>query len=241
MEMIPELKELNLNDNEVRVYLATLSLGSSKVSEIAKRSELIRTTTYAILNSLIEKGLVSIVLKNNVTFFQATNPKKLTSILDEKKRKINSILPKLEHIKEAINNPHKVELFEGREGLKTVFNDLVIKLNETIKIIGFSGKFIKFSESYSDIYYRKKKENKIKSLVITGESDRESSKNNKIINSEFRYLPSLDADSEIFIYNGKIAFVSLKEDNLTGVIVEDREMFKLQSIIFDNLWKLAKK
>jgi sugar-specific transcriptional regulator TrmB len=239
MEIIHELKELNLNDNEIRVYLATLSLGSSKVSEIAKRSGLIRTTTYAILNSLINKGLVSVVIKNDITFFQAADPNQLVNILDEKKKKISSILPYLEQIKKTINNKHKVELFEGRDGLKTVFNDLVAKEGETIKIIGFSGKFIRFSESYSDIYYRKKKENKITSLVITDEKDRATT-NKKVVNSEFRYVTNLDADSEIFIYNNKIAMVSLKEDDLNGIIIENEEIFKLQSILFDKLWKIAK-
>ena len=99
MEIIKELKELNLEDNEIKVYLACLSLGNPKVHEISKKSELIRTTCYGILKSLIEKGLISTVLKNNITHYHATTPRQLLDILDEKKKKINSILPKLEQMK----------------------------------------------------------------------------------------------------------------------------------------------
>ena len=161
MEIISELKELNLDENEIRVYLSCLTLGSSKVNEISKKSELIRTTCYGVLKSLIEKGLVSTILVDNITHFQATSPKQLVSMLEEKRKKIISILPQLEGLSQSINSTHKVQLFEGKEGLKTVFNDLVSKKNEEIRIIGFLNKWLSFSESYSDIYYRKKKEMKI--------------------------------------------------------------------------------
>jgi len=240
METIKELKELNLDDNEVRIYLSCLSLGSSKVNEIAKHSRLIRTTTYGVLRSLVQKGLISTILKDNITYFQAANPKELLNILDEKKRKISSIMPKLEKIREFVPTKHKVELFEGEDGFKTIFNDLVSKPNELVKIIGFLGKWLEFSEIYTDIYYRKKKEYKIKTLVLVDESEREYSQEKKIKNSEIRFVKNLALNSECFIYHDKIAFVSFEKDNLKGVIIQDKEMFNLQNKLFDNLWKIAK-
>lgn len=240
MEIIKELKELNLEDSEIKVYLSCLALGSSKVNEIAKKSQLIRTTTYGVLKSLMEKGLISTVLKDNITYFQAASPKQLLEILDEKKKKINSILPKLEKIQEFVSTKHNVQVFEGKEGMKTIFNDLVSKPNQTEKIIGFLGKWLEFSEIYTDIYYRKKKENKIKTLVLVDEKEREFSKEKKIANSEIRYIKDLDIDSECFIYHDKVAYVSFEEDNMKGVIIQDKKMFELQDKVFDNLWKIAK-
>lgn len=240
MEIIPELKELNLEDNEIKVYLACLSLGSAKVNEIAKKSELIRTTCYSLLKSLTEKGLVSTVLKDNITYFQAASPKQLIEILDEKKKKVNSILPKLEKMQEIVSTAHKVQIFEGKEGFKTVINDYVTEKNEVVKIIGSLKKWLEFSEVYSDIYYRKKKENNIKTQVIIDESEKEFIKNKKIANSEFRCIKNLETYSECFIYQDKIAFVSLEPENIKGVIIQNEEMNKLQTLIFDHLWKLAK-
>lgn len=241
MEVIKELRELNLDDNEVKVYLSCLTLGSAKVNEIAKKSELIRTTCYGVLKSLIEKGLVSTVLKDNVTYFQAASPKQLMEILEEKKKKISSVLPKLQKMQEFVPLRHKVELFEGEEGFKTIFNDFVSKPNETVKIIGLLSKWLDSLGVWTEIYYRKKKENKIKTLVLMDEKERQFSKSSKIKNSEFRYLQDFELNAECFIYQDKVAFVSFEEGNMKGVIIQDQEMFDLQNKVFDKMWKQAKK
>jgi HTH-type transcriptional regulator, sugar sensing transcriptional regulator len=241
MEIIKELKELNLEDNEIRVYLACLYLGSSKVNDIAKKSKLIRTTTYGVLKSLIEKGLVSTIIKNNITHFQSAKPKQLLEILEEKKKKINSILPKLEKIREVIPNKHKVELFEGKEGLKTIFNEFVAKPNKEVKIIGFYSKWLDFFGSWTDIYYRKKKENKVKSFVLVDESERDYTNDKRIANSEIRYVKDLNINAECFIYGDKVVFASFEEDNLKGVVIQDKEIFKMQNLLFDKLWNKANK
>ena len=75
------LKEYGLSDNEIKVYLASLSLGTSKVNEISKKADLLRTTTYEVLKTLVEKGLVSYVIKSGVRYFEAAYPNKLINIL----------------------------------------------------------------------------------------------------------------------------------------------------------------
>jgi sugar-specific transcriptional regulator TrmB len=240
MKTIHELKELNLENNEIKVYLSCLSLGSAKVQEIAKKSKLIRTTTYGVLKTLIEKGLVSITQKNNVSHYQAADPNQLLEILEEKKKKINSILPTLEKIKKEIPKQHNVQLFEGKEGLKTIFNDLLAKPNTTIKIIGFMRDWPELFGIWTDIYYRKKKENKIKTLVLMDENERKNTQNKTVTNAEFRYLKNLTVDAESFIYNDKILFISFEENDQKGIVIQDKEMAKLQSILFDKLWSIAK-
>lgn len=241
MEILKELKELNMEDNEIKVYMACLYLGSSKVHEIAKKSELIRTTTYGVLRSLIEKGLVSTILKDNVTFFQAANPRQLLNILDEKKKRINSIIPELEKIQEVEPLKHKVELFEGKEGLKTIFNDYVSKPNQIVKIIGFFSKWHEFFGEWTNIYYRKKKENKVKSLALTDEKERSFAKDKMITNAEVRFIKDLDIDAECFLYGDKVVLVSFNKENLKGIVIEDKEIAKMQNLLFDKLWNVASK
>lgn len=242
MEIINELKELNLDDNEIKVYMACLSLGSSKVNEIAKRAALIRTTCYGVLKTLIEKGLISNVLKNEITYYQAASPKQLVEMLDEKKRKINSILPQLERIKEFVPIMHDVQLFEGSEGLKTVINDFISKPNQTIKLIGtIKGWLEAFPQTYLDVYYRKKKERGIIVNVLVDEKDRPLKQSREMTNSQYRFIKDLNAESSIYIYNDKVAFSSYSKGNHHGVIINNKELFNLMTNIFDMLWKQAKK
>ena len=52
------LEELGLSPYEARVLLALLRTGSSNSSQLARLSEVPRTSTYAVLESLSERGLV---------------------------------------------------------------------------------------------------------------------------------------------------------------------------------------
>ncbi|MBI3251348.1 MAG: TrmB family transcriptional regulator, partial [Candidatus Andersenbacteria bacterium] len=59
MEFIQALKHLGLKDKEAAVYLAALQLGPSPVQNIARRANVVRATTYVILEDLQKKGLVT--------------------------------------------------------------------------------------------------------------------------------------------------------------------------------------
>jgi hypothetical protein len=149
-------------------------------------------------------------------------------------------MPRLEHLQEFIATQHKVQLFEGKDGLKTLFNDYASKPDQTVKIIGFMSKWLDAFGIWTEIYYRKKKENKIQTLALVDESERTVIRDKRITNSTFRFLKNLDIDAELFIYQDKIALVSFEPNNLKGVIIQDKEIHKLQSLIFDIMWKEAR-
>ena len=54
-----KLEEIGLNEKEAKVYIAVLELGEGSASEIAKKSEVNRATTYFTLENLMKIGLVS--------------------------------------------------------------------------------------------------------------------------------------------------------------------------------------
>lgn len=57
--MIERLQKLGLTQKEAVIYMATLELGiASPTSTIAKKANILRTTAYNILNSLVQKGIV---------------------------------------------------------------------------------------------------------------------------------------------------------------------------------------
>lgn len=77
------LEELGLGKNEVKVYLALLKIGESKVNEIAKMSGIYRRTIYEALKGLVERGLVSHIIRGKKKYFTASDPKS-SSILFNK-------------------------------------------------------------------------------------------------------------------------------------------------------------
>src|SRR3989338_5162942 len=243
MEIIPELKELNLDENEIKVYLSCLIEEGANVNNISKSSGLIRTTVYGVLKSLMQKGLISTTKKEKTLFFQSASPKELLNILEEKKQKITSILPQLNQLSKKTHQPQKVQFFEGKNGVKTITNDIISKPSETIKLISVGKKWLEFSESFTSVYYRKKKEMKVttKTILNDNREEREFAKSKKVKNSEFRFLKGLEIAGTCYIYHDKISFAAYEEDAPRGFIIQYKEFNRLQNAVFDRLWKISKK
>ncbi len=61
--------------------MASLELGSDTVQEIAKRAEVKRANTYAVIEKLMSKGLMSSVEKGKKTLYQVEDPKQLLRLI----------------------------------------------------------------------------------------------------------------------------------------------------------------
>ncbi len=244
MEIKKELKELGLDDNEIKVYMACLSETGVNVKEISQRTNLIRTTVYGVISSLISKGLIAKVQKEGTMYFSATNPNELLNILDQKREKLKSIIPELEKMKEFAPSLQKVDFYEGKNGVKTITNDIITVKKENVKIIGAGKKWIEFSSNFSTTYYRKKREMEVTTNTIISDTleERDFLKEKKYKNSNFRFLKGIDVTtSATFIYQDKVSFVSYEIGNERGFIIKDKEFNKVQRILFDNLWEISKK
>src|SRR4051812_25054594 len=80
-ELIASIEDLGLSQKEARVYLANLMLGPATVQKIADQSGIKRVTTYVILESLNNLGLVSQSTKGKKTYFVAEEPSHLRRLL----------------------------------------------------------------------------------------------------------------------------------------------------------------
>ena len=59
------LSHFGLNDAEILVFSASMSLGTRPASKIAKHAGINRAHAYDILSSLAIKGLMKEIIKNN--------------------------------------------------------------------------------------------------------------------------------------------------------------------------------
>jgi HTH-type transcriptional regulator, sugar sensing transcriptional regulator len=123
--MIEEtLQELGLNRRESICYTALLELGSSKIGAIVKKTGIPSSKIYEILDRLINKGLVSYVIIGKIKHYQSSDPKTLLNYIEEKKKKIEKILPQL-LLKQKLSTKQSVEMFEGQKALFSLFTNLI--------------------------------------------------------------------------------------------------------------------
>lgn len=78
------LRNLGLNENEIKVYLYLLSHGESIASIVAKRLNLKRAAAYATLESLEQKEMITSFIKNDVKHFDAIEPDDIVEICENK-------------------------------------------------------------------------------------------------------------------------------------------------------------
>ena len=81
------LIHIGFSQKEVTVYLALLELGQGTVSLIARRAGINRTTGYDILDSLSQKGLVSISGKEPKQEYAAEPPEMIKKYLESEIQK----------------------------------------------------------------------------------------------------------------------------------------------------------
>jgi sugar-specific transcriptional regulator TrmB len=158
------LKELGFTDGEIKVYFALFELGETTVGPISKKAEVTHAKVYPILAKLIEKGLVSHVIKEGRKHFSATHPNNLLEFLDNKVRtledekiRIKEIIPSLLAKQKELEKVQYSRVFEGFRGLRALFYELygtnkektevcVLGLNEVLKRADFQNFFLFYHE-----------------------------------------------------------------------------------------------
>ena len=231
----------SLSKNEVAVYLTLLKIGSTKVTEISEKSKVPRTFVYDILNALIKKGLVSYVIKSGVRYYEAANPLRLKDILKEKEDKIDVILPELETIQKFIKNKPSVELYAGKEGIKTILEGMIkMPVGSSYCVYG-NAQIFNLLTFYFPHYVKRRAERKIFARVIQEDVEflRRAKKRDKEECREMRFLP-IRFKSYVFIYEDKIALITTEEDEPIGILIQNKDLAETQKQVFEVLWNLAK-
>ena len=60
------LEKIGLTKSEIKVYLALLELGCSATGKIVEKSKASSSKIYEILDRLMQKGLVSFIIKSGI-------------------------------------------------------------------------------------------------------------------------------------------------------------------------------
>ena len=238
------LLKIGLSGNEAGIYLALLGLGPSLVSKIVEKTNINRTNIYDRLKRLINKGLVSYVIKNNRKYFYAAEPKRIMRYLEEKEEKIQKekelaeeIIPRLEGIR-PLTKEETVEVYEGKEGLKTILED-IIKSKQNILTYGSEGNFSEILKFYFRHYLKRLEKAKIKMKVIFNYDDTKKPFGWKF--AEVKYIPKgYKTPTETTIYGNKVAIFLLTEQP-KAILIKSETIAESYKRYFNLLWKAAKK
>ena len=232
------LKNYGLSEKEAKIYFVCLKMGSASVVSIARASKLPKSTCYDRLNSLIDKGLISQIVKNSTRFYEAADPKVFMNLIDEKKKQIESIIPSLSTYKNTAPEKPNVTFYEGIGGIKTILSD-IISCGLEVRILGNFSNFEQVTRHVAPQFIKKRVEKKISCRYISEESSISKKVQEKegVELRETKITSIMNKqDAEMYIYGTKTAFVVMSRNEPVGVIIDNASISKLQRALFDNLW-----
>ncbi len=238
------LKEIGLPEKEAQVLNILLQSTSLKVSELAERARINRTTADGLVKSLLTKGLVTSSIRDGVAVYQSIEPELLISYIDRqkeqlelKKSSIAELLPELNLLRKRANVLPRLLYFEGLEGVKQAYEDTLENNN---------GKFVRclsgpdaiyqtLGNDWINYYVKKRSGLGIRCVGIAAES--EFVRYTKTLDQKFLretlVLPKKYAlDTEINIYDDKVAIFSFAKERPIAIIIEDAHIAKSLATLF---------
>ena len=230
------LSDIGLSDGESKVYLALLKLGSCQVSRIKEETGLHRTTIYDFVEKLLNKGLISHVIKNNVKYFSAAAPEKLLDYVKEKETNVNGIMAELKKLNVSAGSDVRVEVYKGIDGFKTVLND-IIRVGKDLVLFGIDEReFKKRFPILMDNYFAREKEAGIKERILTSEEIRFQYDKGHM---QYRRIPTqYFSPTPIIVYGDKV-LIHIFEP-FVCILIENKDLADSYRKYFEMLWGIAK-
>src|SRR3989338_1787828 len=252
-----ELKKLGLTDGESRVYSSLLNLESSTVGPITKKSGVAYSKIYEVLQRLIEKGLVSFIIKDKTKYFQAIEPSRLREYLERKKEEIeenekilHDLLPKLNNLISE-KNKQESEILLVEKGIMTAYDVLLsrAKTNSLLRFLYMHNPL--YDEKVYEFYYGRVNYNfkKINSIIkekniewigviSEGNVGRKLGRPPKGIDQRYVSFP---VPGNIDITDEAILITIWSSSKPIGILIQSEEVANSFKEYFDSVWKLAKK
>jgi sugar-specific transcriptional regulator TrmB len=247
MHLTPLLEQFGFSEKEAEVYLTCLELGQAPVSSIARTLHQQRENTYYILKNLVTKGIAQSFVKNRSTFYSVLPPKKLLQNQKAKCERFEERLPEFLALAEKFDNKPKVQFYEGLEGLKHAYRQVVIEVQEmehpepVLSFLGTKEIDTGFQQYLIDERIPRRMKTEVKARVIIpkqslsqeyGESN--ANRNDHIIIDEAIF----DMTSEIAVYGeDKVVMLMYHSTDLSALVITSKPLHNGFKNIHNLLWK----
>lgn len=238
------LEKIGLTKSEIRIYLALLKLGSTTTGPLLKETGLHRSRVYDGLQRLINRGLVSFVVKANRKYFSAADPSRLVDYADEIKKEIKDSISDLIKLKIGNKKEQEAFIFEGIKGIKSVLEGIlkILKKGDTLYVLGSPGEANEKLEGYFKDFHKRRIKLGIKMSILYNENAREYGELRKKWSlTKVKYMSKdIITPAWIDIYEDNIAILLIGETPLAFVL-KNKKVAESFKEYFKAMWKIAKK
>lgn len=247
-KIITYLKQLELSDEEAKLYLTLLQSGPTSVRDLAETAGIKRTTAYFYIDLLSEKSLIMKLVKGSKKLVAAGEPEDLKTLVEAKLESAKTIQQGFPDMIKTLSSLPKsngaadaeIKFYKGKNGVKKIYEEaLNAKELRSYANLGDIAYFFPENLTIFDNAFETNKELKLFELIEDSPTSRKQIvilTQNKRYN--FKFLPKgiKITASDILIYDGNVAIINVG-DVITGVVFHNEDYFHLSKELFEHMWR----
>ena len=247
-----DLERIGLSRNEAKCYLLLIRMGPMTGGEAARGAGIERRNAYDALERLMKKGLASYSVVGKARVFEAFEPGRLRGFLEkeraalaEKERAVSELAPQLAALKEKAKRVQEVRVFKGKEGIRSVFEDMfaTLKPGDEYLVFGGTGKSAERLRTFIPVFHKRRIEKGISfRYVINEDAKRHGEHIAALPLTQVRMMPKeFSSPATVHVYDDKIGILLWSEAEPLAIMVENGEIARAFKSFFKVMWTVAKK
>lgn len=246
-DLFKKLVDYGLGEREASLYLASLELGESGMTAIAKKAKIKRPTAYLTFKTLEARGLMGSLKMRDSLHFIATEPEMFFAREERRLKELANLLPQFKELTVNKSYQPKIMYYEGKEAFKVVAEDSLRDHGSILRYIGSLGELHNVvGEDYDLQHYlprRIKKGIFMKGLLFNDLSSKAKAHTEEVSDErelrEVRLLPvKYKHSTSSLIYGDRVIIFGGGKEKIV-VVIESKEIAFSEKQKFDLIWDLV--
>lgn len=242
------LIQAGLSPEQASIYDVLVKNGPLYASDTARKAHISRPLGYKVLSDLVNQGLVEKKDEpGKVAVFAAVHPLKLKEFsakrvesLQNASQALDGALGSLISDFNLVSGKPGIRFFEGIAGIKEVLEDSLTAQTEIYTYADIES-VEKYISNINREYVKTREKFGIKKKGIAFDTPfaRNFLKGYAPSVTEMKLITSDDKPfhTVMQIYDNKVSYITLSEENLIGVIIADQRIYEMHRDLFLHMWK----
>ncbi|MGV8141935.1 MAG: helix-turn-helix domain-containing protein [Candidatus Woesearchaeota archaeon] len=229
-----EIRQIfQLDDKDAKIFSALIKTKRATVNVLMKHTNIERRTIYDILERLIQKGYARYVYENNVKTYFPTDKDILLESLQKKVEDFKGLMPQFDTF--DTKDSH-VELFNGIEGIRMVFDEIVSS-KAIHYAFGDVSKFVEQAGFDTQRFLSRLEKIDAQEKIIYPKGNKAL----RIRKGEYRFLRRDLVPPTPVIICGKVTFLFMFSNPILIIRIDNAEISDSYMSYFETYWKIAEK
>ncbi|QQS44682.1 hypothetical protein IPM65_03750 [Candidatus Roizmanbacteria bacterium] len=238
------LINLGLSEEEITIYLSTLEHGSATPLELARNTGIPRTTVYLLIDSLVDKKLLSLSSDMKKKQYIPTSPEGLIHLAQIKKEQMQETLhslrtelPQLHALYRLYHTQPKIAYYQGTDEIIKLFKEAV--KHEKIYLYVLSQEFASFFGTPMNTFRDEVRKGMLYTKEILSETveNLQYQKDKSSIRNQVILLPKSDViNIDSLLFGDKVIFLTYKNGQPHATVINDKDIQSFEAIKFNVIW-----